>query len=94
MTRLIQIPTQAVGQWLKNHNKTVNDLPDQIKRFKELDDSARCISRSDLLMLTGLEPLELTALIKDGQIAKSDHRYAKWSIGEAKEIIAKHEITA
>ena len=45
-------------------------------------------------MLTGLEPLELTALIKDGQIAKSDHRYAKWSIGEAKEIIAKHEIAA
>ena len=94
MSRLIHIPTRAARRWMERNNKTVNDLPDQIKRFKELDDSARCISRSDLLLLTGLEPLELTSLIKDGQIPKSDHRYAKWSIGEAKEIIAKHATEA
>ena len=94
MSRLIHIPTRAARRWMERNNKTVNDLPDQIKRFKELDDSSRCISRSDLLMLTGLESLDLTALIKKGEIPKSDHRYAKWSIGEAKKIIAKHEIAA
>ena len=94
MNRLIRIPTRACRRWMERHKKSVNDLPDQIKRFEELDNSARCIGRNDLLMLTGLEPLELTALIKDGKIPKSDHRYAKWSIGEAKKIIAEHEVTA